>query len=120
MSGDDTLSRVALSHSAGLNLVESWLAVATGNGEPVAEAIRAMNADLGTSYAWRRVWEWRTGRRPIPQRAQDYMLRCCIAWAIRQEGGIPPGSDEQLDRLAARLGPPETPARGGQPREEEE
>ena len=96
MSGDDTLSRVALSHSAGLNLVESWL----------AEAIRAMNADLGTSYAWRRVWEWRTGRRPIPQRAQDYMLRCCIAWAIRQEGGIPPESDEQLDRLAARLGPP--------------
>lgn len=71
-----------------------------------AALVEAVNADLGASYTTNDLGKWRRGDRPIPQPVQDWMLRTCVAHAIRQCGGVPPDSDEQLDRLAAMLCPP--------------
>jgi hypothetical protein len=71
-----------------------------------AALVEAVNADLGASYTTNDLGKWRRGDRPIPQPVQDWMLRMCLAHAIRQCGGVPPGSDEQLDLLARMLCPP--------------
>lgn len=73
--------------------------------------IESINADLGTRYTTDYLSKWRRAERPIPQHVQDWMLRTCIASAIRQCGGIPPDSDDQLDRLAAMICPPICPPR---------
>lgn len=88
------------------NLVTSWLAVATGCGEPISEALSQLNQELGTRYNLARLGQWRRGNRMIPQAVQDFMLRVAIEHAIREEGGEPPFEDDALDRLAARLCPP--------------
>ena len=90
--------------SDALDLVHSWLAVATGSGESKAEALRELNAELGTRYRQNRLYEWMHGK-PIPEPVQHYMLSCCIEWAIRQEHGEPP-PDDRMGRLVARLCPP--------------
>ena len=87
------------------NLVESAIAVVCPEG-PLRELVEAINADLGTRYTLRRLYEWRAGSRAIPQPVQDWMLRTSASWAIIQEGGAPPWGDEALDNLAARLCPP--------------
>jgi len=68
--------------------------------------IESINADLGARYTTNYLSKWRRAERPIPQPVQDWMLRTCVAHAIRQCGGVPPSGDDQLDRLAAMLCPP--------------
>lgn len=71
-----------------------------------AALVEAVNADLGTAYDTARLGQWRRGERPIPQPVQDWMLRTCLAHAIRQCGGVAPDSDVRLDLLATMLCPP--------------
>lgn len=97
--------------SAGLSLVQSWLAVATADGRPITAALDDLNARLGTDYGLSRMGTWRNGRRPLPRPVADYMLRVCIGAAIRAEGGVPPRDDAALSRLIARLTPPARRAR---------
>lgn len=98
----------------GLSVVQSALDTIKLPGHTDRSAatalIEAVNADLGTAYDTARLGQWRRGERPIPQPVQDWMLRVCIAWAIRQCGGREPTDDASLDRLATMLCPP----RGGQ------
>lgn len=70
------------------------------------ELVAGINRDLDRSDDTTRLNQWRRGDRPIPQPVQDWMLRTCIAHAIRQAGGIPPGTDAELDALAKALCPP--------------
>ena len=88
------------------NLVETWLAVATGSGEPIKHALEELNEDLGTRYSPHRFSEWRYGRRPLPQHVQDYMLRMSVERAVRAAGGELPATDEALDAVAEMLAPP--------------
>jgi len=71
-----------------------------------AELVEAINADLGSNYSTNDLGKWRRAERPIPQPAQDWMLRVSIAWAVRQVGGTLPDDDAKLDALAAMLCPP--------------
>lgn len=91
---------------AALNLVQSWLTVATCGGRPITHALAELNEELGSGHSLRRLGEWRRGDRPIPQAVQDYMLRCSVLHAMRSEGAIPPDTDDALDRIAERLCPP--------------
>ena len=75
-------------------------------GDAARDLVRGINLDLGTRYDTLRLGQWKRAERAIPQPVQDWMLRTCIAWAIRQAGGIPPKSDEALDALARALCPP--------------
>lgn len=75
-----------------------------------AALVEAVNADLSTGYTTNDLGKWRRGDRPIPQPAQDWMLRTSVAHAIRQCGGVPPSNDDQLDLLATMLCPPKTAA----------
>ena len=86
------------------NLIESWLAVVLIPGMSTAQAIRDLNADLGTHYTPQDFGKWRRGARSIPQPVQDYMLRCSIGYAINTSGiSI---DDDLLDGIADRLVPP--------------
>lgn len=75
-------------------------------GTAARELVAGVNADLGAAYDVQRLGQWRRGERAIPQPVQDWMLRACIAHAIRQCGGVAPDDDASLDRLAAMLCPP--------------
>lgn len=88
------------------NLIESWLAVVLIPGMTTAQAIRDLNEELGTGYTAQDFGKWRRGARPIPQPVQDYMLQCSIGYALGREGINTP-TDKALDKMAARLTPPE-------------
>ncbi len=92
------------------DLIQSTIATIQLPGLSARQAaallIESINADLGTNYTTDYLSKWRRAERPIPQPVQDWMLRTSIAHAIYQCGGIAPAEDEQLDRLAAMLGPP--------------
>lgn len=86
------------------NIIESWLAVVLIPGMSTTQAIRDLNADLGTRYTPQDFGKWRRAARPIPQPVQDYMLRCAIGYALGESGlSI---HDDLLDEIADRLLPP--------------
>jgi len=93
------------------DLVQSTIATIQLPGITARQAaallIESINADLSTNYTTDYLSKWRRAERQIPQPVQDWMLRTSIAHAIHQCGGTPPAEDEQLDRLAAMLCPPE-------------
>ena len=93
-----------------MDLIQSTLATLTIPGITHGDAARmlvdGLNADLGASYDTARLGQWRRAERPIPQPVQDWMLRACIAHAIREAGGVPPATDAALDALASSLTPP--------------
>lgn len=89
-----------------LNLVQSWIDVCCGAGEPLQHAVDALNSELGTNYTKQRLWDWRAGIRSVPRPVQDLMLRTVVQSAVAAEGGFIPPDDEANDRLAARLCPP--------------
>lgn len=92
------------------DLVQTTLATITIPGMTPGDASReladSLSAELGVSYSTNDVGKWRRADRPVPQPVQDWMLRACVAHAIRRCGGIAPEDDESLDRLAAMLCPP--------------
>lgn len=95
---------------APLNLIETWLAVELViPGMSIAQAVRDLNEELGANHSPQRLNEWRRGDRAIPQPVQDYMLRVGISHAIGAEIGkaVLLIDDDALDRIAARLTPPE-------------
>lgn len=55
------------------NLVTQYIAIATER-QSLADAIRAMNATLGTHYIHSRVREWERGDRLPSQQVIHYML----------------------------------------------
>ncbi len=75
-------------------------------GDAARELSDGLEIDLGVKYGVNRIGQWRRSERAIPQPVQDWMLRACVAYAIKQCGGIAPDDDADLDRLAAMLCPP--------------
>jgi hypothetical protein len=92
------------------NLIDLWLAVETSiPGYTIADALRDLNDECGTRYGHNKVSEWRRGVRQPGAAAQAYMRRVVIARALREalDASLDGYTDEQLDRLAALLSPPE-------------
>lgn len=78
-------------------LVDSWVEAERSYGNTLAEAIRQLNAHLGTKVTHSRVSEWRRGiYTPAPSVLSMMLLRT-LPWAI-DEVGIE-ASDEQLVSL---------------------
>lgn len=75
-------------------------------GDAARELVDGLNGDLGTAYSTNDLGKWRRADRAVPQPVQDWMLRACIAYAIKQCGGMAPDDYADLDRLAAMLCPP--------------
>ncbi len=75
-------------------------------GDAARELSNGLKSDLGMIYDATRIGQWRRGERAIPQPVQDWMLRACIAYAIKQCGGMAPDDYADLDRLAAMFCPP--------------
>ncbi|MDQ2069299.1 hypothetical protein [Natronospira bacteriovora] len=80
------------------NLIQSYIDC-IGDAK---SATVALNEALGTHHAVQRLYEWRAGKRPVPQAVRDWMLRCCLEGVIRHYGGKPP-ANEQMDRCADAL-----------------
>jgi hypothetical protein len=90
-----------------INLIESWLSVVKIPGMTTAQAIRDLNAELGTRYTPQDFGKWRRGARPIPQPVTDHMVLCSVGYALAVNGvDTLAMSDAQLDDIAARLTPP--------------
>lgn len=99
-----------------LNLIESWLAAVLIPGMTTAQALRDLGEEMGITYTPSDFGKWRRGARPIPQPVQDYMLRCAISYALGREGiNTIALSDEAMDRISARLAPPERKAKSTTP-----
>ena len=63
-----------------MSLVDTWLEAVHKQGVNTAQAVRDMNAELGTAYSASRVGEWRTGPRTPHHVARRYMLRIALAY----------------------------------------
>jgi hypothetical protein len=91
-----------------LNLIESWLSVVLIPNMTTAHALRDLSEEMGVTYTPSDFGKWRRGARPIPQPVQDHMLQCSIGHALSSEGlNVLKLQDDALDRIAARLTPPE-------------
>lgn len=75
-------------------------------GDAARELANGLKSDLGMTYDATRIGQWRRGERAIPQPVQDWMLRACVAYAIKQCNGMAPEDDADFERLAAMLCPP--------------
>lgn len=64
-----------------VNLITAYIEAA---GETPANALRALNGELGTSYDATRIGQWRRGERPIPDKAQRVMRR----WVLEAQLGM--------------------------------
>jgi len=62
-----------------MSLVDTWLTAVHEAGASTAQAVRDMNAELGTAYSQSRIGEWRHGARGPHLIARRYMLRISIA-----------------------------------------
>ena len=74
----------------GMNLISTFVeVVTTDDGVRLADALRALNASLGTTYSNSRLREWERGdRRPTPQ-VVDYMLGIVLPALLAKEGVSP-------------------------------
>ncbi len=75
-------------------------------GDASRELVDGLNSDLATSYSTNDLGKWRRADRATPQPVQNWMLRACIAYAIKQCGGTAPPDDESINQLAMMLCPP--------------
>lgn len=87
-----------------MSLIDSWLAVELIPGKTKADALREMNAALGTQYRSNRLYEWLTGKRPIPDPVRDYMMRVSIEHVLYRNG-VPALSlsDAQAEKIVDDL-----------------
>ena len=92
------------------NLIESWLSVVLVPGMSIAQAIRDLNAALGTRYTPQDFGKWRRADRPIPQPVTDHMMRYALSYAVRAEfkNSMLILDDSAYIRIAARLTPPKS------------
>jgi hypothetical protein len=91
-----------------LNLIESFLAVVLIPNMTTAQVCRDLSEEIGHKYTPQDFGKWRRGARPIPQPVADYMMQCAIGHALRSEGvNVIKLNDDALDRILARLTPPE-------------
>lgn len=93
------------------NLIELWIEVETRvSGRRLADALRDLNDEIGTSYVLFTVWCWRRGTRQPSSAAQRYMRAVTIERALILALGEPIHgmySDDQLDLLARLLSTPD-------------
>ena len=90
-----------------LNLIESFLSVVLIPNKTTVQVCRELSEEIGNKYTAQDFGKWRRGARPIPQPVADYMLQCSVGHALHSEGvNVLKLQDEALDRIAARLTPP--------------
>lgn len=89
----------------GNNLVSEFIDHMTGGRAPKTEALRVLNTVLRRRDSPQRLYQWETGRRPLPRVVHEFMLHTVLKAAIQKEGGRPPGWQGRLN-LAARITPP--------------
>jgi hypothetical protein len=82
-------------------LAEIWLMRELADGRTPQQAFAALNAATGRRYDYRRLWEWKTGKRPIPTPARRYMIGVALPYALKCVG-LKLGPDSQ-QRLAEML-----------------
>ena len=75
-------------------------------GDAARELSNGLKSDLSMIYDATRIGQWRRGERAVPQPVKDWMLRACIAYAIKTCGGAAPPDDDSIDKLAVMLFPP--------------
>jgi hypothetical protein len=79
-------------------LVESWVAAEkTGYRNTLAEAIRELNQECGTTVTHSRVAEWRKGKYTPSPKVLSHMLYRVYPWAL-QKAGLR-ASEAQLDAI---------------------
>ena len=68
-----------------MNLISTFVDAVTADEASLADALRAMNAQLGTHYTNSRLREWERGaRQPTPQ-VMDYMLGIVLPYLLLRE-----------------------------------
>jgi hypothetical protein len=83
-------------------LVESWVeAEKTGNGNTLADAIKALSKECGITLTHSRVAEWRKGKYTPSPRVLSHMLYRVYPWALRRAGLQ--ASEAQLDTIEELL-----------------
>ena len=86
------------------NLIETWLAVELAvPGRTRADALIELNAECGTNYRHSELSRWMRGVRRPSEDALRYMRHVAIGKVLRDEG-VTELTDEQLDRIADRMG----------------
>ena len=92
------------------NLVTTWQAAATQNGESIQAALDALNAELGTKYGHNHLSQWRRGICSPSTPVIGYMLTHCLRYALVHSGLIYPHSEpDRLEQLADMLSVPRSP-----------
>lgn len=97
-----TLSRV--SSEKPRTIAGAWIESRAAAGLSKAEALRQLNAALGTHYRQSRLYEWIAGIYSPERPVRLYMLRQALPHILRTTGvDISALTPKQIERLAERL-----------------
>jgi len=69
-----------------MRLVEVWLSYRKERGDGVADAAQYLAEQLGKKYSASRIWEWKTGGRPVPDDVAKLMRKEVLPWLLPREG----------------------------------
>jgi hypothetical protein len=84
------------------SFIESWIAAERDDyGNNQAQAIKALNEQLGTNLTHSRLSEYRRGIYEPSARANRYMLWCMLPWVLESAGVNV--SDEQMGKIRVLL-----------------
>lgn len=91
---------------AGINLIESWLAVDLAiPGRTAADALRDLNDACGKRYTHAKLSEWRRGIKAPSRCAHRYMLAVAIGRVLQPVAG--PLDEDELAPIIEALSLPE-------------
>lgn len=90
-----------------MSIIETYLSSYEERGESHSVALAELNQDLKSNYRLNRLYEWRSGSRPIPVAVYRYLMQQVLEETIKRHGGQAPWELEDQDALVAALLPPE-------------
>lgn len=71
------------------SLVGMWMLAVRAQGKPVTVGVVELNALAGRRYTYKRVWDWKAGRRNVPSHARRFMLRMALPYICKCVGVMP-------------------------------
>lgn len=67
-------------------LVGMWVFAVRLNGGTLRKAVADLNAISGRRYTYKRLHDWKAGKRPVPRAAREAMLKMAMPYILRCVG----------------------------------
>lgn len=71
------------------SLVGMWMLAVQAHGKTIKSGVTELNRLCGRRYSYKRVWDWKAGRRAVPAYARRFLLRMALPYICKCVGLLP-------------------------------